>query len=284
MPLAHEIISSNHPSPQTAIFSHGIMGRGQNLKTFAKLFLSEFPGYQAVLIDLRHHGNSGMHPRLSGEERNPNTIQNCAQDIVELMAHLDIHPHAIIGHSYSGKVAIAYAELVGGDVDQVWSLDCMPNAFGIERENRKGFSAYEVAEVIKRMPKFFTSRSKFVETAMGEGLAKSVALFLTTSLKSYPEGLAIRYDMDVIMDMIQKFEETDLTGWIKRAKPNNCHIHLVQAMKNRRWNAEIMKPVQELEREGKVKLHELNAGHWVHSENPKGLIEIMRPYFREISI
>lgn len=282
MLLAHEILSSEHPNSKTVIFSHGIMGRGQNLKSFVRLFLDTFSGYQVVLVDLRHHGDSAVFSPLSHKGRGGNakdTIQACAQDIQELMHHLSIRPHAIIGHSYSGKVAIAYAELVDGDVEQVWSLDCMPNAFGIERENRKGFSAYEVAQVIQSLPNFFQSRSNFVEAVMAEGITKPVAMFLTTSLKQYPQGLAIRYDMNVIVNMIELFEQTDLGEWISNQKPDGCHIHIVQGMRNARWNSEIMKPVHELEDAGKVNLHKLDAGHWVHSENPEGLIEIMRPYF-----
>lgn len=66
--------------------------------------------------------------------------------------------------------------------------------------------------------------------------------------------------------------------------PNGMEIDIVRAEKSDRWDSDI---IQQLERlasrradkiKGKVLVHVLpDAGHWVHVDNPKGLLEIVAP-------
>ena len=61
-------------------------------------------------------------------------------------------------------------------------------------------------------------------------------------------------------------------------------IDIVRAEKSNRWDPDVIQRLESLaarERggsEGKISVHILpNAGHWVHVDNPKGLLDIVAP-------
>jgi len=67
-------------------------------------------------------------------------------------------------------------------------------------------------------------------------------------------------------------------------------IELVVAEKSDRWDPDLIQRLESLssrtrdESEGKFSLHVLpNSGHWVHVDNPKGLLEIVTPRMASLS-
>ena len=69
--------------------------------------------------------------------------------------------------------------------------------------------------------------------------------------------------------------------------PKDLEIAIVQAERSDRWAPDDVQRLKALAKRreskpdaGKVSLHVLpNSGHWVHVDNPKGLLEIMAPNF-----
>jgi pimeloyl-ACP methyl ester carboxylesterase len=69
--------------------------------------------------------------------------------------------------------------------------------------------------------------------------------------------------------------------------PKGLEIAVVHAENSDRWQPHILQKLEALSKkdhqspeEGTVSFHVLpNAGHWVHVDNPKGLLEIMTPNF-----
>lgn len=68
--------------------------------------------------------------------------------------------------------------------------------------------------------------------------------------------------------------------------PKGLEIAIVQAENSDRWQGDVLQKLEGLCRkgetaeEGKISLHVLpKSGHWVHVDNPKGLLEIMAPNF-----
>lgn len=66
--------------------------------------------------------------------------------------------------------------------------------------------------------------------------------------------------------------------------PKSMEITIVRAEKSDRWNTDVIQQLECLaskqvdQSKGKVSVHVLpNAGHWVHVDNPKGLLEIVAP-------
>lgn len=83
--------------------------------------------------------------------------------------------------------------------------------------------------------------------------------------------------------IVSLFRETDYWPLLEHP-PKGTEISIVRAEKSDRWEAEVIERLENLssrkgnEGEGKVSYHILpNSGHWVHVENPKGLLQIVAP-------
>lgn len=69
-------------------------------------------------------------------------------------------------------------------------------------------------------------------------------------------------------------------------------IGIVRASKSDRWTPDVVEKLEQVAEDNKtgsdhlgmVSYHILeNAGHWLHSDNPRGLAEIITPSFVELS-
>lgn len=69
-------------------------------------------------------------------------------------------------------------------------------------------------------------------------------------------------------------------------------MDIVQAAKSDRWTPKILSELEAMVKEsegkrkggGKLRMHVLpNAGHWLHMDNPSGLIEILAPSLRKLA-
>ena len=120
LPLAHAFVTPPGETPERWIlFLHGILGSGANWRTFAKNLVAEKPGWGAVLVDLRLHGESreGFPP--------PHTLGAAAADVIALEKGIPGPIGAIVAHSFGGKVALEHARQTNGavpdDAKQPWS-------------------------------------------------------------------------------------------------------------------------------------------------------------------
>lgn len=67
--------------------------------------------------------------------------------------------------------------------------------------------------------------------------------------------------------------------------PKGTQISIVRAENSDRWDLDVIQRLESLVNqgggdgsEGKVSVHVLpNSGHWVHVDNPEGLLEIIAP-------
>lgn len=270
--LHYDLVNENEHATKNAIFLHGIMGAGKNLKTFASTFTSQFPEYRAVLIDLPNHGRSTS---------KSNTLDLCAQDLVHFLKKENIIPHMVIGHSYGGKVAFSLAECLQGKIEQLWSLDSLPVTISLNEGRADAFSAFDIVKLLKTLPTNFSSRSDLVRQVTSAGVPRPVALFLTTSLVSSEKGLTWRFELDVISAMLSDFEKRSYLDFLSEGQ-GYCQYHVVRAERNARWTPEMIHSIEKLGNQSRVSLHLLkDAGHWVHVDNPSGLLDLMKAYVGE---
>ena len=122
------------------------------------------------------------------------------------------------------------------------------------------------------------NRKALIERLEAEGLSRKVALWMTTNL--VPNGTGqyrLRFDLDAIEEMMNSFLELDLWPFLK-APPPALQIDFVRAEGSDGWNEEDLHQLEALERQGFLRLHLLaDSAHWVHSDNPEGLLELLAP-------
>ncbi len=257
--------------PNYAVFVHGIMGNARNWQGFLKLFVESFPEWNALIFDLRNHGESSKH-------LGPFTTESAASDIPKALEILMIEPQAIIGHSFGGKVA-SFAAAKIPSLRQLWLLDSSFSARPATGllESTHNSTAFDVLRVLRDLKWPAESRRSLVEVLKAHSLSEQVALWMTTNLVQSPEGLMLNFDPGELELMLRDFVAIDLWGLAKELSIS-LQIHLLKAEQGSRLNKEDEARLNALD--GRHYFHVLkNSGHFVQVDNPSGLIELMRPFF-----
>lgn len=263
--LSSTLTSGDTPSRLLYVL-HGIYGSGRNWASVMRRFTASKPEWAARLIDIRQHGDSqGFEP--------PHTIAAAARDIDELTKACSETPAAIFGHSFGGKVALMYARDHAHTLDQVWVIDSTPDARPPEG------SAWQMLELIRRMPREFESRDELVKMLRTAGLALPLAQWMATNIVQAEDGrYRWRFDMDALEDLLRDFFAEDLWSVLENP-PGNAHIHMVKARESSVLTPAATQRVEEIgQKNGRVFLHVIDGGHWVNADNPDALLALMTEY------
>lgn len=281
---AHLIVGAP-TAPYTAFVIHGALGAGNNFRSFTNRLAQQKPAWRFVLVDLRHHGRSqGASP--------PNTLEACVDDLLELSTALETPPTAVIGHSLGGKVALAYGrsltrraaapelEPARQALQQIWALDSNPGAQKPDPDHQ----VLRVVNALRSLPGPFERRETVVEALTTQhGFSSGLAQWLITNLERRADRFAWQFDLEAIGELLDDYFQQDLWPYLEASRGLPEH-HLVVAERSDRWTGSMRQQVRELPAESAVSLHELpNSGHWVHVDNPEGLLQILGQHLTVVS-
>uniref|UniRef100_A0A1D1Y8K3 Abhydrolase domain-containing protein 11 n=1 Tax=Anthurium amnicola TaxID=1678845 RepID=A0A1D1Y8K3_9ARAE len=294
--LAYEEIgaSGGPPPASTALVLHGLLGSSRNWRTFARNLVSELAKHspspshwRMVLVDLRNHGRSagikGLDP--------PHDMVTAAMDLANLVRSQKwMWPEVVIGHSMGGKVALEFAESCArGDygefailAKQLWVLDSVPGK--VNTQNSDG-EVEKVLQTLHSLPSLLPSRRWVVDHMLELGFSKPLSEWIVSNLKKEGEHVTWAFDLPGAIEMFNSYRENSYWPLLEHP-PTGLAIEIVRAENSDRWSSHVVQRLESLTHEqqgsdeGKTSLHVLpNSGHWVHVDNPKGLIEIMVPNF-----
>jgi pimeloyl-ACP methyl ester carboxylesterase len=268
--VTHTIVTAEGSQPnRTMLFLHGIFGTGGNWRTFARRFVAARPEWAAALVDLRMHGASQGFP-------GPHTVQSTAADLDALDAVLPYPVRGVVGHSFGGKVALAYIDRHARNLSEAWILDSMPGTRVHARGSESTMRALDVMEALPNEP--FPSRDVFVQKLVDEGIARSVAQWLAMNLRAEERGVyRLRLDLAANRAQIEDYFARDEWSVIERA-PDNLALHIVIGGQSGVFDAEDRRRIERIadEKPKHVYVHVLEkAGHWVHVDDPDGLFAAM---------
>ncbi|KAH6806136.1 alpha/beta-Hydrolases superfamily protein [Perilla frutescens var. frutescens] len=241
--------------------------------------------WRMVMVDLRNHGKSAEIEGLLA----PHNLENAAKDLANMVrAEGWDWPDVVIGHSMGGKIAMQFAQsCANGDYGdnvslpkQLWVLDSVPGKL-IPR-NEEG-EVEKVLQILQSLPSEIPSRKWLVDHMLKLGFSKSLSEWIGSNLKKSGEHETWAFNLDGAVQMFSSYSEMDYWPLLEHP-PNGMEIDIVRAEKSGRWDTDIIQQLERLssrrvdETKGKVSVHVLpNAGHWVHVDNPKGLLEIVAP-------
>ncbi|CAH0480515.1 unnamed protein product [Peronospora belbahrii] len=277
-----EDLTSGKKPTKTALVMHGILGNKLNWRTFSQNMTKTNPEWRFVCLDLRGHGDSPSFSR-------PHTLEACVDDIFKLTADLKLELAAVLGHSFGGKVALTYVQqcmkLDRSLPSQVWLLDSLPGTGETDYASRDLTSSIEtILPVVKKIPLPIASKAQLVKDLQSYGVALGEAQWLTTNLRMSsrsPELYEWKMDVDVVEQLFRSFLATDLWPVVEtppRTKGKDVELHFVHASKNNMWTPELLDRL-DAQQENKVYHHVLEkSGHWVHIDNPVGLMKIIQTY------
>jgi pimeloyl-ACP methyl ester carboxylesterase len=283
--LAHDVVAGAAARDDVVVFAHGILGSRNNWKSFAQKVVAACPTWTALLVDLRNHGQSrGQAP--------PHTVAAAADDVAALCRHLGVRPRAVVGHSWGGKAMLELALRPRGPapsdndgVDLAVIVDAPPGTrtFGQHKEEID-----RVVAAIRAVPLPVPSRKALVEQLRAAGLSEPVAQWMTTNLEptSSPDGAAgdgglrWKFQLDAIPAMLADFGALDLWPALRAhaATGELPDVVFVRGGRSDRWSADETERLRTAVADGVVVDHVLPfAGHWVHTDDPAGLLAIVVP-------
>ena len=265
--------------PPTVVLVHGIMGSRRNMQSFAKRLVQGFPHWQVLLVDLRCHGESvAVTPGLRDQNH---SVSSAANDVLKLLSALKMFPEVLIGHSFGGKVVMSMAHQFGSGTKRlpkpvkVWVLDALP---GEVRSAEMGAQdrPEDLITTLRRVRLPLRSRNELVQSLEKSGFSSGVAAWAATNLQPLQEGAGLTWkvDLEAIQRMYRSYEDTDL--WPLLASPaDGIQLSFVRAERSSfRWSGQD----QDRIRAYGHSVHLLqNSGHWVHTDNPNGLFDIIAP-------
>ncbi|MCB9678476.1 MAG: alpha/beta hydrolase [Alphaproteobacteria bacterium] len=247
-------------APHTAWILHGILGAGRNWRSFARKLVARHPDWGFVLPDLRNHGATGPLPP-------PHRLIDCVADLDGLP-----DPELVLGHSFGGKVALAWAR-DRGTAREVWVLDSIP----VSSHGEDDSEVMHVLECVSRVAMPAADRRDVRAELLGMGLSQMLVDWLLTSLEQGDEGWRWVYGLDGVRAMMADYFATDFGPFLAQ-HTGAPHVHLVRAANSDRWTPDVLARIQ-LGRG--AELHVLpDAGHWLHVDNPDGLLALLDRAFR----
>ena len=263
--LAHTRVTAKDREPERwLLVLHGIYGSGRNWGTIARRLVEARPEWGALLVDLRNHGASRGFP-------GPHTVAAAAADVDRLVEHLDFHAAAVLGHSFGGKVALTYASHHGDELRQVWVMDSTPAV----REPEG--SAWRMIETVRALPETFASRQEAVDGIVAAGYPEGVAQWFAINLEPHEGRYRWRIDLDAMEEMLRDFFRTDLWETVARP-PDDVQIHFVKATRSSTLDPDSARRVDIAGATGRVHLHELEGGHWINTDNPEGVLGLLKEH------
>ncbi len=238
---------------------HAIYGARSNWRAVARDVVAGRQKWDALLVDLREHGESrGFSP--------PHTLERTAADLVALDPPGRMS--ALLGHSFGGKVAL----LRGRDdpaVEQVWVVDSTPAA------SSPTGSAWAVLEALRRLPERHPDRESGVAALEAEGLARPVALWMSANLERTGGGYRWGLDLEAMQALLEDFFRTDLWPLVEEPR-EGLALHFVRATDSRvLGHAEADRIRAAGLRTGRVFVHDVRGGHWLNADNPERLVELL---------
>ena len=266
--LAFDRIDGSRPE-RTIAFLHGILGRGNNLGTIAKRFIEARPGWTAWLVDLRGHGRS---PKGTPAP----SLQAAARDVVDLTGRAAQPLGAIAGHSFGGKVALEAAR-IGAFVslEHVVVIDSVP---GSRDPLRGDDSALAVIDAIESMPRTFASKSGFIEALVATGKTPALVQWLAQSVEKQGGRVRFMLDLHEVRALILDYFERDLWPVVEHP-PGATRVHLVIGDRSDSYSpADRERAARISLSSDRVTVDVLPAGHWVHVDNPDGLLRKLLDY------
>ncbi|WP_416140611.1 alpha/beta fold hydrolase [Halomonas sp. HK25] len=228
---------------------HGLFGSADNWRSHVKAWQET---RRVITVDLRNHGRS---PHAEGMG-----YDVMAEDVIQLLDHLEIPRAHLLGHSMGGKVVISLARVAPERVASLIVGDIAPLAYGHDHDT--------VFAGLRRLEEGQPANRREADALLGEHVKeRAVRLFLATNLERAEEGgLTLRLGLDEIQDDYETIMgppagEGPFVGPTLVLRGANSH-YVTDAM---------LPALKEVLPEAVVVT--LEAGHWLHAEQPEAFRE-----------
>jgi pimeloyl-ACP methyl ester carboxylesterase len=169
------------------------------------------------------------------------------------------------------------AEAGGADPPprQVWVLDAVPGSQGLGEDSEVS----AVIRAVRGVPVPAESRQDVVAHLVTvAGLSAGMAQWMATNLRREAGRYVWAFDLDGIEELMRDYFRVDLWPLLETPR-SRARIELVVAERSDRWTPALRQRASTLPAEANARYHLLpDSGHWVHVDNPDGLLALMRQH------
>ena len=240
------------------IILHGLFGTHDNWQTIANSLSNSFT---VCLLDLRNHSRSPHNELMD--------YKIMATDVKEFMESNWINSAIVMGHSMGGKVAMQLALDNPDMVEKLIVVDISMRKYSLS--HLEIFEALESIDVNKLKDR------KEAETQLMEKLHDtSTVLFLLKNL-SREKNNSFSWKMDLAS--IKKNYKTLMDPLITKEVFDKPTL-FIRGGKSKHINDEDMPEIKTHFPQAKLETID-DAGHWVHADKPKELLNIIQDFMKK---
>lgn len=245
---------------QPLVFIHGILGFWRNFYSISQAFKKN---YISLLYDQRGHGRS-LH-------KEPYTVLQLAQDLKDLLEHLQWSKVILVGHSLGAYVSFLFAHHYPEYVKKMIVVDATPWPLFV--------SAGRIKSILLNLPDSFPDRSKsrefFKQSVQNDIFSKDMADFLMASLEQKNDGvMTFLFDKKGLLKLLINVRENDYSSPVKTLKVPTLVLRGEHSTHFLRSDFK-----KTLELNSFITGREItNSGHLIHSEQPKAFIKALKEF------
>jgi pimeloyl-ACP methyl ester carboxylesterase len=236
------------------LFLHGLFGQGRNWSTIGRALAES---HRVTLVDLLHHGRSPWRDRFDYRE--------VAASVAELIEERD--PAAVVGHSMGGKVAMVLALTRPELVERLVVADIAP----VSTSSVTGFDVYTSAMQELDLSTL-ASRDDADRKLAARVPDPGVRAFLLQNLRRQGQSWSWQMNLDVLTRDLGV-----IGGWPDLAGSYGGPVLWLAGERS-----DYVRPEHDATMRGyfpKVrKVVVKGAGHWLHSDQPAVVTEILRQF------
>ncbi|GAX15814.1 hypothetical protein FisN_3Lh260 [Fistulifera solaris] len=275
------------------VFLHGLLGNGKNLRTFARELCRQQQA-RGILVDLPGHGSS-KHCLAA-----TTSISNCLLGLHQTLQAAGIGNDddddddnvswSLVGHSMGGRIALQYANHSDSfpQPQRLVLLDTVPGGL-----NASVMHVMRVAETfLPVVAQTNLTRKELVHKLTQEhGIDLATAQWLGGSYDTQTREFSFSLEgaRNLVHCFFERNDPTGLSSFVETIEHVLRHnvkierVDIVRGGKNRSWDS-VQDQVSQLEAleqfppsQSQLRVHLLpNAGHWVHTDDLPGLIQVLK--------
>jgi esterase len=249
-----QLFSRSYGQGAPIVILHGLFGFSDNWQTVAKALSDQ---YTIIAVDQRNHGKSPHAPT--------HTYPDLAQDLHNFLHENWIFQSVIIGHSMGGKAAMQFALDYPDMVQKLVVIDIAPGASKTRQD--------DVFEALNGIGLDGLTDRKLVENHLMDSLKEpGTVQFLLKNLTRDAEGaLEWKVNLPVLTtaheDILAPVSGGQFEGptlFVRGERSGYITDIDTPEIKTHFPNSEVITIP--------------NAGHWVHADQPKALIETLEAF------
>jgi pimeloyl-ACP methyl ester carboxylesterase len=249
MVLHSQIIGTGTPF----LILHGFLGMSDNWKSHGKKFAAQ--GYQMHLIDQRNHGRSFHDPVFN--------YQAMAQDLLLYCEYHKLDQVVLLGHSMGGKTAMEFAVKHPDRVSKLVIADIAPRHYDEHHQDILNALGALDFTVINSRAEADQVLAKYIKD-------QGLRLFLLKNLYwIQKKQLALRVNLPVVTKQYAQVGKA-----LAAAAVFNKKTLFVRGENSGYITSFDETSIQKQFSNSQIKTV-LNAGHWLHAENPQQFHQIV---------